>query len=62
MASRYYGLNAGETDKDVVEGSSTGTKHIELVVTDAFWSNPRLVIEGLDQIKEYLIRANFPPA
>jgi hypothetical protein len=67
MASRYYGVERGQTRKDVVEGSSTNSTGIELVVdltkVSADGYSQREILLALEYIKEYIqTKAKFPPA
>lgn len=67
MASRYYGVEKGQTRKDVVEGSSTNSTGIELVVdltkVTADSTGMNEVLKGLEYIKEFIMsKAKWPPA
>lgn len=69
MASRYYGINKGQTKKDVVEGSSTNSTGIELVVdlaaVTATSKGQEEVLQALDYIRAYIMSkklTKWPPA
>lgn len=67
MASRYYGINKGQRKTDVVEGSSTNSTGIELVVDLAAIAGDgqakRDILNALEYLKQYIInKAKFPPA
>jgi hypothetical protein len=62
MASRYYGLNRGQHQTDVVEGSSTGTKDIEAVVDLAASMSKSEFLRALDMFKNRLVKDNWPAA
>ena len=62
MASRYYGINRGQTEFSVAEGSSTNTKDVELVVDLAKNLTKAEVIEKIDEIKNHVLKGNWPPA
>lgn len=63
MASRYYGMNKGQTEFDIVEGSSTNSTDFELVV-DLSTNSPSKedVYLFLDKLENYLISHIWPPA
>lgn len=61
MASRYYGTDRGEAGY-VVEGSSTGTKDVELVVNLAKSLTKEEVLLRIDKIKRHILKGNWPPA
>lgn len=62
MASRYYGLNRGQTEQNVAEGSSTNSTDLEVVfdLTKNLTKSEILVL--LEMIKNHIIKGNFPPA
>lgn len=67
MASRYFGVERGQTRKDVVEGASTNSTGIELVVdltkVTADSTGMNQVLEGIEYIKQYIIsKQKWPPA
>ena len=62
MASRYYGINRGQTEFSVVEGSSTGTKDVELVVDLSKSLTKAEVLEKIEEIKNHILKGNWPPA
>lgn len=62
MASRYYGINRGQNDFQIVEGSSTNSTNIELVVNLASSPSREDVILALEKFENYLISHIWPPA
>lgn len=77
MATRRYSINPGLNEYQVTEavGAATVTNFIELTVdlanTDITDSNTTTgtrsltreeVLEGIDKIKNYILRGNWPPA
>lgn len=78
MATRRYKVNAGEqaVDAQVVEevGAATNSKFIELTVDLAATAVYAIdgvtqrsltrdeVLEGLEQIKQHILKGNWPPA
>jgi len=61
MATRYYGLNRGETLTYVAEGSSTTSKSLELVLVDsAGWTKDEVYV-ALDQIKRHIMERGVTP-
>lgn len=62
MADRIYGLDRGDNEFDVSEGSSSPTKDVEVVVDLAVSLEKSEVIQKLDEIKNHIIKGNWPPA
>ncbi len=62
MASRYYALDIGDNMTEVVEGSSTGSKTVEVVVDLADNATRDQVIVALENIKNYILQDSWPPA
>jgi len=62
MADRFYGLDRGETEFQIVEDSSSPTKDVEVVVDLAVNLEKSEVLEKLDEIKNHIIKGNWPPA
>lgn len=62
MASRYYGINKGQTEFAIVEGSSTNSTNIELVVNLASSPSREDVILALEKFENYIISHIWPPA
>lgn len=67
MAERFYGIDRGETKKDVTEGSSsTATTDVEVridlagISTGADGRNE--VIQMLEYIKQAILEDSWPPA
>jgi hypothetical protein len=71
MATRRYSINPGDNDTQVTEaaGAAVATKNIELTVnlanvldgaTKAISRDQVLV--ALEQLKQYIMRGNWPPA
>lgn len=62
MADRFYGLDRGDTEFDVSEGSSTPTKDIEVAVDLAVSLEKSEVLQLLDMIKNHIVKGDWPPA
>jgi len=62
MADRIYGLDRGDTEFDVSEGSSSPTKDVEVVVDLAVSLEKSEVLRKLDEIKNHIVKGNWPPA
>lgn len=62
MADRIYGLDRGETEFDIVEGSSSPTKDVEVVVDLAVSLEKSEVLQALDMVKNHIIAGDWPPA
>lgn len=62
MADRIYGLDRGDTEFDVSEGSSSPTKDVEVVVDLAVNLEKSEVLQLLDMIKNHVLKGNWPPA
>lgn len=62
MADRIYGLDRGQHEFDVSEGSVSPAKGVEVVVDLAVSLQKSEVLQLLDQIKNYIIKGNWPPA
>lgn len=62
MADRIYGLDRGDTLTEVVEGSASPTKDVEVVVDLAVGLTKAEVLMLLDEIKGYIVTGNWPPA
>lgn len=62
MAIRYYGLDRGETEFSVEEDSSTTSKDVEVAVDLAANLDKSEVLIKLDEIKNHIVKGNWPPA
>jgi hypothetical protein len=62
MASRYYALDIGLPQTSVVEGSSTQTKTVEVVVDLADTPTREQVLIALKNIENYILQDVWPPA
>lgn len=62
MASRYYALDIGENMTEVVEGSSSGSKTVEVVVDLADNATREQVLIAMENIKNYILQNIWPPA
>lgn len=61
MASRYYGLNRGQNEHDIVEGSSTNSVDIELVVDlDSNSPTKEDVLLALEKLENYILKSTYP--
>jgi len=62
MADRIYGLDRGDTEFDVSEGSSSPAKDVEVVVDLAVSLEKSEVIRKLEEIKNHIVKGDWPPA
>lgn len=62
MASRYFGIEKGEKFTSITEDSSTTGKTIEVVVDLADGASREQVLVGLENLKNYILQSNWPPA
>ena len=63
MANRYWGLDRGEHKVDVTEGSSsTATTDVEVRYDIASSMDKSEVLIALEEIKNYIIENQWPPA
>lgn len=62
MADRFYGLDRGDTEFDVAEDSSSPTKDVEVVVDLAVNLEKSEVLQKLDEIKNHIVKGEWPPA
>lgn len=62
MADRFYGLDRGDTEFDIVEQASSPTKDVEVAVDLAVSLEKSEVIRKLDEIKNHIIKGDWPPA
>lgn len=69
MATRRYSINPGDPYFNTTEavGAATATKSIELtvdlaVITDTTDKGKFAVIEALDDLRDYILKGNWPPA
>lgn len=62
MADRIYGIDRGETEFQVVEGSVSPAKGVEVVVDLAVNLTKAEVLMALEYIENAIIKGNWPPA
>jgi len=62
MADRFYGLDRGDTEFDVSEGSSSPTKDVEVAVDLAVSLEKSEVLQALDMIRNHIVKGDWPPA
>lgn len=62
MASRYYGIDRGQTYDDILEDAATNSTDIEVVVDLAVSLTKAEVLDKLDEIKMHITKGNWPPA
>jgi hypothetical protein len=62
MARRFYGINKGQDYTKVAEASSTGSQNVEVNVDLAVPQDKGAILLQLDQIKQYILSHNWPPA
>jgi hypothetical protein len=64
MATRRYGLSRGETEFNVTEGvgAATNADDVEVTVDLAKSLSKAEVLDKLDEIKNWIVKGNWPPA
>ncbi len=62
MADRTYGLDRGEEQSAVTEGSSSPTKDVEVTVDLAVSLTKNEVVRLLTRITDHIVTDDFPPA
>ncbi len=62
MASRYFGISRGGTEDSVTQGSSTTSKKLEVVLDLSGNFTKQEVLQGLEYIKQYILKNIWPPA
>lgn len=62
MADRFYGLDRGDTEFDVVEQATSPTKDVEVVVDLAVNLEKSEVLQKLEEIKNHIVKGDWPPA
>lgn len=58
MANLFLGLNRGQTEKDIVTGSATGSKDVEVRIDDSKSWKKSEILAKLDEIKNYFLTHN----
>ena len=63
MASRFFGINLGQTEVNVVEGASTNSTDVEVQVNLATVTTQQQVLNMLDYISQFFLRetTKYPP-
>jgi len=62
MAFRYYGLNRGDHEKDVIDTVASPTKAVELKIDLSAGLKKNEILDLIQWIENYLIKGIFPPA
>lgn len=62
MAHRFWGLNRGQHDVDVVEGAATGTKDLELNLDLSKNLTKQDVLVLIEAIRLKVMKDVWPPA
>lgn len=62
MASRYWGINRGQTEFDIVEGSSTNSTDLELVLDLTKNLSKSEVLVKLEELENRIVKSDWPPA
>lgn len=62
MADRFYGVNRGEHAEDLSEGAATSGKDVEVRFDLSAGMEKSEVLIALEEIKNYIIKGNYPPA
>jgi hypothetical protein len=62
MAKQYYGINKGDTEFQITEGSSTTSKGLEVVLDLTAGFEKDAVLRALKMIMNQIMKDNYPPA
>jgi len=62
MADRFYGIDRGDQEFDIVEQASSPTKDVEVVVDLAVNLTKSEILLALDMFKNHILKGDFPPA
>ena len=62
MASEYFGIDLGGVISDIEQDSSTNSTDIELAVDLTNSPTREQVIVALQNIRDYLLQIDWPPA
>ena len=62
MADRFYSVDKGEVQGGITEGSSTSSEDIELRIDLAPAMSREMVVIALENIKNHIMKGNWPPA
>jgi len=62
VADRIYGLDRGDTEFSVSEGSTSPTKDVEIVVDLAVSLEKSEVLILIEQMKNHILKGIWPPA
>lgn len=62
MASEYFGIDLGGAISDIEQDSSTNSTDIELAVDLTNSPTREQVIVALQNIRDYLLQIDWPPA
>lgn len=62
MANRYFGLNRGQTEFDIVQDSSTNSTDIELRVDLSKSLTKSEVLVKLEELENAILKNQWPPA
>jgi hypothetical protein len=59
----YYGINEGDNEYEAaVDTSSTTSKEVEIVVNDTAVTDRTSLLVAIDNLKNFILRQNYPPA
>lgn len=61
MATRFYGLNRGQTLKDVAIGTSTTSTNVEIAINDAVSLKQSDIWNLIDVLQEYIYNQRSTP-
>lgn len=59
----YYGINEGDNEYEAAVSSSASTsKEVEIVVNDTVVADRQSLVTALENLKNFILRQNYPPA
>jgi len=62
MADRFYGIDRGEQEFDIVEQATTPAKDVEVSFDLAVNLTKSEILLALDMFKNHILKGDFPPA
>lgn len=62
MADRFYGIDRGQTEFEIVEDTSSPTKDVEIAVDLAVDLTKSEVLHALDMLQNHILKGDWNPA
>lgn len=58
----YYGINKGQNEYTAVVGTSTNSTDVEIVVNQTNVTDRQALKVALENLMNFILRQNYPPA